>query len=316
MSYFSASRIFKSYENPLLQDFSISLNKGEILSLVGESGSGKSTLLRIMAGLEDYEKGEVTLGDQLILSPNKKLVPGYDDIQLIHQDYGLYPNSTVLENLKRPLMAYDADYTQERLKKVIGLLGLKGLENKFPKQLSGGQQQKVAIGRSLGLEPEVLLLDEPFSSLDSIQTRELIIELKAIFKALSMTVVFVTHDIDDAILMSERVIIIQKGKTVQEGNASDLFHHPKSLYVAKLFSHLNCLDKKSGYYIRPSDIGVFKSKGLKAKVIDKKHLVHYDLLIVKSDKLEEEWQIEDKDRRFVVGEQIYLRPNPEKILQF
>jgi len=314
MSFFTLRNVSKSFEKKVIQDFSIDLEKGEILSLVGESGSGKSTLLRVMAGLQDYESGQVILDEQTILSPNKKLVPGYDEIQLIHQDYGLYPSSTVLENLKRPLLAYDAAYANERIIKILRLLGLEGLENKLPRQLSGGQQQKVAIGRALSIEPSVLLLDEPFSSLDTIQTRELIIDLKIIFKSLSMTVVFVTHDIDDAIQMSDRVVIIQNGRLIQEGNAVELYHNPKSLYVAKLFSHLNCIDKNLKQYIRPSDIGLFKSNGIRAEILDKKHLIHYDLLTVKSDKLVEVWQVEDKERRFQIGDKVYLRPYSDKIL--
>ncbi len=314
MSFFTLRNVSKSFEKKVLQDFSIDLEKGEILSLVGESGSGKSTLLRIMAGLQDYESGQVILDEQTILSPNKKLVPGYDEIQLIHQDYGLYPSSTVLENLKRPLLAYDAAYANERIIKILRLLGLEGLENKLPRQLSGGQQQKVAIGRALSIEPSVLLLDEPFSSLDTIQTRELIIDLKIIFKSLSMTVVFVTHDIDDAIQMSDRVVIIQNGRLIQEGNAVELYQNPKSLYVAKLFSHLNCIDKNLKQYIRPSDIGLFKSNGIRAEILDKKHLIHYDLLTVRSEKLVEVWQVEDKERRFQIGDKVYLRPYSDKIL--
>jgi iron(III) transport system ATP-binding protein len=314
MSFFTLRNVSKSFEKKVLQDFSIDLEKGEILSLVGESGSGKSTLLRIMAGLQDYESGQVILDEQTILSPNKKLVPGYDEIQLIHQDYGLYPSSTVLENLKRPLLAYDAAYANERIIKILRLLGLEGLENKLPRQLSGGQQQKVAIGRALSIEPSVLLLDEPFSSLDTIQTRELIIDLKIIFKSLSMTVVFVTHDIDDAIQMSDRVVIIQNGRLIQEGNAVELYQNPKSLYVAKLFSHLNCIDKNLKQYIRPSDIGLFKSNGIRAEILDKKHLIHYDLLTVRSEKLVEVWQVEDKERRFQIGDKVYLRPYSDKVL--
>ena len=314
MSFFTLRNVSKSFEKKVIQDFSIDLEKGEILSLVGESGSGKSTLLRIMAGLQDYESGQVILDEQTILSPNKKLVPGYDEIQLIHQDYGLYPSSTVLENLKRPLLAYDAAYANERIIKILRLLGLEGLENKLPRQLSGGQQQKVAIGRALSIEPSVLLLDEPFSSLDTIQTRELIIDLKIIFKSLSMTVVFVTHDIDDAIQMSDRVVIIQNGRLIQEGNAVELYQNPKSLYVAKLFSHLNCIDKNLKQYIRPSDIGLFKSNGIRAEILDKKHLIHYDLLTVRSEKLVEVWQVEDKERRFQIGDKVYLRPYSDKVL--
>jgi ABC-type sugar transport system ATPase subunit len=314
MSYFVAKNIVKSFEKALLKNFSLQLNKGEIVSLVGESGSGKSTLLRILAGLQDVDHGEVMLGDLKLLSPKQKLVPGYDEIQLIHQDYGLFPNSTVLENLRRPLLAYDFDYAEKRIHELVKLLRLEGMENKLPRQLSGGQQQKVAIGKALSIEPAVLLLDEPFSSLDAIQTRELISELQEIFESLDMTVVFVTHDIDDALQMSDRVIILQSGEIVQEGNAVSLYENPQSLYIAKLFSHLNVLSQQDHEYIRPSDVKIFKSSGLKGEVIGKKHLTHFNLLNVRVQGVEHSWQVEDKERKFQLGEKIFLRFEFNKVL--
>jgi ABC-type Fe3+/spermidine/putrescine transport system ATPase subunit len=315
MSYFVAKSLNKSFEKEVLKNFSITLKKGEIVSLVGESGSGKSTLLRILGGLLDVDQGEVYLGDMKILPPKQKLVPGYDEIQLIHQDYGLFPSSSVEDNLKRPLLAYDSGYSQKRIRELIQLLRLEGLENKLPRQLSGGQQQKVAIGKALSIEPEVLLLDEPFSNLDAIQTRELISELKEIFEKLDMTVIFVTHHVDDALLMSDRVIVIQSGEIVQEGNASALYYHPKSLYVAKLFSTLNVVNPNLKEYIRPADVKIFKSRGIKCEVVGKSHLTHFDLLTINSKVFSQSWQVEDKERRFEKGDHLYVQFDPSKVMR-
>ncbi|GAB3653982.1 ABC transporter ATP-binding protein [Echinicola sediminis] len=317
MSFLKVSEVSKQYDekNVALEKFSLQVPRGGIVSMVGESGSGKSSLLRIIAGLEVQSSGVVHLGDQKILNPQQKLVPGYDEIQLIHQEYKLYPSSTVEENIARPLLLYDKDYQKQRVEELLGLLSLKEHRNKKPKQLSGGQQQKVAIGRALSIEPEVLLLDEPFSSLDAIQKRELIEELKVIFEGLEVTVIFVTHDVDDALLMSEQLLIIQKGKMIQQGNVREIFRKPANEYVAKLFGYLNPVPGEKKTYIRPSDISFGESKGLQAKVVKQQYLIHYNLLT-----LEVEggmtWKVDDASRNYEVGDEVFLSFNEEKLISF
>jgi iron(III) transport system ATP-binding protein len=181
--------------------------------------------------------------------------------------------------------------------------------------LSGGQQQKVAIGRALSLEPQVLLLDEPFSSLDTIQRRELIFELKEIFQKLQVTVIFVTHDLDDALQMTETLAIIQKGKLIQQGSTEYIFEKPKNIYAAKLFSHLNLIPEKAKTYIRPSDVQLYRSTGLSAKVIEKQYLVHYNQLTVSLPN-KSVWKVEDKNREFGIGDRLKLKWNEMKEFSF
>ncbi|KEO74883.1 ABC transporter ATP-binding protein [Anditalea andensis] len=319
MSYLKVSDISKQYDqgSDALVNISLTLEKGEVVSLIGESGSGKSTLLKIIAGLEVQDRGEVYLGETRILNPSQKLVSGYDEIKLIHQGNHLYPNSTVGENISRPLLMYDKAYREERVKLILEMLNLTSFEDKYPRQLSGGQQQKVAIGRAMSIEPEVLLLDEPFSSLDTIQKRELIEELRAIFDQMQMTVLFVTHDLDDALMMSGNLVILQKGKIVQEGKAEDIFRNPTTYYTAKLFSHLNIISDKEGAFIRPMDI-LIKNKGRNpGKVSEKKFLIHFNQLTVIMPE-GEIWKVEDKERTCEVGEDIYLDwdKNKEVCLSF
>ncbi|HSJ67599.1 MAG TPA: ABC transporter ATP-binding protein [Anditalea sp.] len=307
MSYLQISSINKKYEqghNALLE-VSLTLEKGKVISMIGESGSGKSTLLRIIAGLEIQDSGEVYLGETKILNPSQKLVSGYDEIKLIHQGNHLYPNSTVEENISRPLIMYDKDYRNERVEYILNMLNLTSFRNKFPRQLSGGQQQKVAIGRALSIEPEVLLLDEPFSSLDTIQKRELIEELRYIFDQMEMTVIFVTHDLDDALMMSGNLVILQKGQIVQEGKAKDIFRYPANQYTAKLFSHLNPISNKDDTFIRPMDIMIKNQGPLSGKVLEKQFLIHYNQLTVQL-KDGAIWKVEDKERIWEVGEELYL----------
>ncbi|SMD43231.1 iron(III) transport system ATP-binding protein [Aquiflexum balticum DSM 16537] len=317
MIYLNIDSIQKTYRKGdfVLKNFSLKIPKGKIISLVGESGSGKSTLLRIIAGLENRDSGEIFLENTRILNPKENLVPGFEEIQLVFQEYHLYPKSTVEQNISRPLLLFEKEYRKARVEKLLNLLGLEIHRDKLPKELSGGQQQKVAIGRALSLEPQVLLLDEPFSSLDTIQRRELIAELKTMFDQLGVTVIFVTHDLDDALLMTDHLVIIQKGKLIQQGGAKEIFEKPKNLYAAKLFSHLNPIPDKTRTYIRPSDVQLFKTSGIPAKIMERKYLVHYNQLTVKLPG-GEQWLIEDKKRIFEVGERVFLKWNASSEIKF
>lgn len=317
MTYLNIDSIQKTYRKGdfVLKNFSLKIPKGKIISLVGESGSGKSTLLRIIAGLENRDSGEIFLENTRILNPKENLVPGFEEIQLVFQEYHLYPKSTVEQNISRPLLLFEKEYRKARVEKLLNLLGLEIHRDKLPKELSGGQQQKVAIGRALSLEPQVLLLDEPFSSLDTIQRRELIAELKTMFDQLGVTVIFVTHDLDDALQMTDHLVIIQKGKLIQQGGAKEIFEKPKNLYAAKLFSHLNPIPDKTRTYIRPSDVQLFKTSGIPAKIMERKYLVHFNQLTVKLPG-GEQWLIEDKKRIFEVGDRVFLKWNASSEIKF
>lgn len=319
MSFLSIENISKKYGRgeDALSDFSLEVSKGHVWSLVGESGSGKSTLLRIISGNEIQDQGTVYLKGNKILNPSEKLVPGYDEVQLIHQQNNLYSFSTVEENISRPLLLYDKAYKEERVKSVLNLLQLDQHKQKLPEQLSGGQQQKVAIGRALSTEPEVLLLDEPFSSLDNIQKRELIGELKAIFEQLAMTVIFVTHDIDDAMVMTDHLCIIKKGKIIQKGSSSQLHKNPENRYVAKLFSDINPLPELDNAYLRPFDLRIKRDrKGIEGEVMSCQYLVPYNLLTVRLKDSGFEWKVNDRKRDFEKGEQIFLSYEKDDIIRF
>lgn len=313
MSYFSINEVSKTYtDQPALYPFSLKLEKGEFLSIVGESGSGKSTLLRIMAGLEVQDSGEVFLNGEAILNPKQKLVSGYDEIRLIHQNFHLYPNSTVEENLFRPLLSYEKNYAKERLEYLLELLQLDEYRDRYPRELSGGQQQKVAIGKALGIEPEVVLLDEPFSSLDKIQTHRLISELKETFEILGTTVIFVTHDLDDALRLTDNLLILQKGKCVQKGNSQLLCVQPKTKYIARLFSPINAIPDTHKLYVRPSDVKMRSRGGLLGHVTDSRFLVHFNSLQVQLKESGVVWEVDDPARRFQVGDRVYLSWDEDK----
>lgn len=315
MTFLSIRHLSKSYDSHVaLHDFSLELARGEFLSIVGESGSGKSTLLRMIAGLITQSGGEVLLEEKLIENPSQKLVPGYDEIKLIHQDYQLFPNSTVEENISRPLLQYDAKYRAQRVNRLMSQLGLESYKDRLPRQLSGGQQQKVAIAQALAVEPEVLLLDEPFSHLDAIQKRKLIFELKELLKEMGTTVIFVTHDLDDALRLTDSLLILQKGKVVQKGNSKVLCEHPKSRYVARLFSPINQIPDRFNSYVRPSDVRLRTRGELIGHVVDLRYLVHYNSLLIRLRDGGHIWEVDDSMRRYQVGDRVYLHFDEEKVL--
>lgn len=315
MSFLSIRQLSKSYDAQVaLHEFSLELQRGEFISIVGESGSGKSTLLRLIAGLMVQSGGEVHLDGKLIENPAQKLVPGYDSIKLIHQDYQLFPNSTVAENVHRPLLHYDEAYREQRVNRLLKQLGLENYRDRLPRQLSGGQQQRVAIAQALAVEPEVLLLDEPFSHLDAIQKRKLILKLKGVLQEVETTVIFVTHDLDDALRLTDSILILQKGKVVQKGNSKELCEQPKSRYVARLFSPINEIPGRVASYIRPSDLRLRTRGKLQGQVIDLRYLVHYNSLQIRLRDTDLTWEVDDNQRKYTIGSRVYLDFDEEKVL--
>lgn len=316
MGFLTIEKLGKTYEGSTtaLADFSIEIGQGERWSVVGASGSGKSTLLRLIAGLEAQDEGAVFLKGERILHSGEKLVPGYDSIQLVKQDKGLYPHSTVAENISRPLLQYDKAYARERLAELLSLFGLEGKKDSLPRQLSGGQQQKVAIARAMSLEPEILLLDEPFSSLDSHQKRDLLDELNLIFQDLAITLVLVTHDIQDALLITDKLCVMAHGRLLRKGGIKDIHQDPKTAYVAGFFGPLNALTENQ--YLRPTEIQVTKEKGKAAgKILLKRYFPDHDLLTVALEGNSNVWQVASPFRGLNKGDLVNLDWEENQVLR-
>jgi len=307
MGFLSIEKLSKTYEGPTtaLADFSLNIRQGERWAVVGASGSGKSTLLRLIAGLEAQDEGAVFLKGEKILHSGEKLVPGYDAIQLVKQDKGLYPHSTVGENISRPLLQYDKTYARERLAELLRLFGLEEKKDSLPRQLSGGQQQKVAIARAMSLEPEVLLMDEPFSSLDSHQKRDLLDELNLIFQDLGITLILVTHDIQEALLITDKLCVLAHGRLLRKGEIKDIHQDPGTSYVAEFFGPLNALPDNR--YLRPSQIQVTRGKGkAEGKVLLKRYFPEYDLLTISLPGQSNLWQVASPLRGLGKGDLVNL----------
>ena len=205
-----------------IDDFSIAINKGEIVAILGESGSGKSTVLRLICGLESPIKGIIRINNTTIIDDNTFVPPEKRGVGMVFQDYALFPHMTVAQNIKFGLKKISNKDKNKRLKEVLDLVSLEQYEERYPYELSGGQQQRVALARALAPEPELILLDEPFSNLDANLRFKIREELKSIIKRTGTTSIFVTHDIEDARNIADKIIVLSEGIIVEFGTPSQI----------------------------------------------------------------------------------------------
>jgi iron(III) transport system ATP-binding protein len=218
---------------------------GGILTLLGPSGCGKSTMLRCIAGLEVPETGIIKIGDTVVTDmENGVFVPPYSrNVGFVFQNYALWPHMTVYENVCFGLKVrkLQKEEIRMRVQQILELVGLSGLEDRYPFQLSGGQQQRVALARSLVYNPKLLLLDEPLSNLDAKIRESLRAELRKLLKSLGITVVYVTHDQEEAFVISDKIIVMKDGLVVQEGTPQEIYEKPKNVFVAEFVGKTNLL---------------------------------------------------------------------------
>lgn len=225
-----------------IDNVSFNVNKGEIISIIGESGSGKSTLLKLIYGLEDFEQGEVFWEEKRLRGPAYNIMPGHKMMKYVAQDYDLLDFVTVGENVGKYLSNFDLELKQRLIDDALRVVEMLDLKEAFPNKLSGGQRQRVSIARALAQKPEVLLLDEPFSNLDQtlkISIRERILDWCKLY---NITVIFTTHDLNDALYTSDRILVLQKGKALQFDEVESVRSKPHNSYVAKLFGFVNLLE--------------------------------------------------------------------------
>ena len=226
----------KSYDKKVfaLKDFSYKLESGKICAVVGESGSGKSTLLKLIAGLERSDQGQINMGDQILCNDQIHLSPQKRSVGLVFQDFALFPHLRVKENIAFGL----APGSHSKIEQMLKAVRLEGYEDRFPSELSGGQEQRVAIARSLVREPDLLLLDEPFSNLDTNLKSELRHEIKRLIKDLGLSMIFITHDIYDAMDIADEIIFLKDGKIVRQSAITDIFKAVKDKYVKENMEEL------------------------------------------------------------------------------
>lgn len=226
-----------------VKDVSIEVNKGEMLVIMGLSGSGKSTLVRCFSRLHDITGGTIEVeGQDIMALPEKELIElRRSKMGMVFQSFGLLPHRTVLENVAFPLemRGQDKHTRRDRALEVIKLVGLEGREDYFPRELSGGQQQRVGIARSLAIEPDIWFLDEPFSALDPLIRREMQDEFLRLQQMLNKTIVFITHDFDEALRLADRIAIMKDGAVEQCDTPDQIVLHPATEYVRKFTEEID-----------------------------------------------------------------------------
>lgn len=217
---------------PVVQGVSLSLGCGGIGCLLGPSGCGKTSLLRAIAGFEPVSAGEIRLADRLVASPKKNVPPERRNIGMVFQDFALFPHLTVEGNVAFGLKKWDRSESRARVDELLRLVGLSDYRDVYPHQLSGGQQQRVALIRAMAPRPSVLLLDEPFSSLDSDLREQLAREVRAILKRDGVTAILVTHDHMEAFAMADRIAVLGEGQLHQWDIPYNIYHEPADRFVA------------------------------------------------------------------------------------
>ncbi|WP_017903430.1 putative 2-aminoethylphosphonate ABC transporter ATP-binding protein [Pseudomonas asplenii] len=220
-----------------LENVSLDVAAGELVCLLGPSGCGKTTLLRCIAGLERQDDGELFLGERNV----SELPPQARDYGILFQSYALFPNLTVEANIAYGLAGSGRDEVRQRVAQMLELVGLAGSEKKYPGQLSGGQQQRVALARALAPAPSLLLLDEPMSALDARVREHLCSELRQLQRSLGVTTLMVTHNQDEAMLMADRIAVMNNGKVEQYATPQDIYDKPATPFVAEFVGQGNWL---------------------------------------------------------------------------
>ncbi len=273
--------IFKYYgKQKVINGLSLGIGKGEIVSIVGSSGSGKTTLLRILSGLEIPESGKINLDDAVVYSSDIFIPPEKRNCSLVFQDYALFPNMTMLENI---YFGEGSKNNREIVSELINVTNIENILNKYPHECSGGEQQRVALVRSMAPQPKLILMDEPLSNLDFHLKSKISLMISDILRRYNTTAIIVTHDIMDAMKISDRIIVIDNGIIIQDGSPKEIYDSPNSKMVARFFGETNFipleLHPESNHHIirldnearlihlRPNQFQLFSQTNSKGKLI-------------------------------------------------
>lgn len=313
-----AENIYKRYDQiEILRGIDLTLAAGEWLAILGESGSGKSTLLSILGRFKDATEGTVYF-DEVALAPvSHALIPGHESIRLIHQEFELFPNQTVFENIAYSLRFYDPDYRNEQVAYLLEMTGLAHLQHKKSKLLSGGEKQRTAIAKALAEQPAVLLLDEPFAHLDNHNKRVLADAIAHLKEHLQMACIFVTHEASNALAWSDRIAIIKDGVIIQVGSPQEVYDNPINSYVAELTGDINWILDENGNkneFIRPEKLRLTKNEGKckwKGKVSSIRfHGNHWEVQCQKGNQI---LSFYSRKNNLMVGEVIMLTYAPKDL---
>ena len=356
MAFMSLNGIDVSYDKKkqILKGLNLEVEEGELVSLLGPSGCGKSTTLRVVAGFIDPQGGTFTLdGEDMTKVPVHKRQFG-----LVFQSYALFPHLSVYDNVAFGLRTrkMDKDVIDKKVKEILEVCGLTELADRFPKQMSGGQRQRVALARALVIEPKLLLLDEPLSNLDAKLRLSMRVEIKRLQKRLGITTLFVTHDQEEALAISDRIAVMKLGIIQQIGSPQDIYARPYNAFVSTFIGHSNLFFGtirkqgsvpsvvfEGGYHVemanlvdtvtegqrgvvsvRPEEFSL-NPEGMECVIMSRTFLGKYTnyflrfgdgMVLEDQPSIEYSQDLGHVDRIFSVGEKIRLRPNPNKINVF
>ena len=288
-----------------------SIKKGQHVSILGESGSGKSTLLKLIYGLHDVDEGKIFWNETEILGPKYNLVPGMSFMKYLAQDFDLMPFITVSENIGKYLSNFYPEKKQERIKELLQLVEMTEFSEIKVKHLSGGQMQRVAIARVLALEPEILLFDEPFSHIDNSRKNNLRRSVFNYAKENEVTCIVATHDMDDALSFSDKIIILKNGKVIAEETPDTLFNSKDNVDVAKLFGEVNEIDSvflgeliNNKKLIYPFELEITEQSKLRIEVLNSYYKGRNYLIEAQYD---EGVLFFENVNKLARGEQLYLK---------
>jgi ABC-type sulfate/molybdate transport systems ATPase subunit len=296
---------FSYFKKITLSSINFSLDKGKSLAIIGESGCGKSTLLKLVYGLYDLDEGQIFWNDNEVLGPKFHLIPGMDFMKYLAQDFDLMPYITVAENVGKYLSNIDSEKKWNRVKELLAIVEMEDFFNVKAKNLSGGQMQRVAIARVLALEPEVLLLDEPFSHIDNFRKNSLRRKLFSYLKEKQITCLVATHDSTDVLSFADEVLVMKNGEIIESGTPKTLYENPISKYIASLFGDVNELkiDGKVNY-IYPHQLKVVENSDVQVEVLNSYFRGSHYLI---EAKLDNENLFFEHDSEIPTTTQVYLK---------
>ncbi len=255
---------FSYHTQPVLNNVKFSLNQGQHLAVIGESGSGKSTLLKLIYGEYDLDKGDIFWKNQQILGPKHNLVVGYDFMKYVAQEFDLMPYITVAENIGAFLSNFFPDEKHQRINELLEVVELSAFAKTKVKNLSGGQKQRVALARALAKQPEIILLDEPFSHIDNFKKQSLRRNVFNFLKENNITCIVATHDKDDVLGFADRMIVLHNSKIIANNTPIFLYQHPETPLIASFFGEFNVLE--NGVIVYAQQLKVVNQSNLKAVV--------------------------------------------------